>query len=229
MKLWNRFPAHLVLAPSVSIVKKTVEPSLVRNLPCSTCVTSVPIHWQFSQYCYLRLFMFSPKARSPPRVCGYYWPSWPFLPLINKYKYNKYTYLYISLVSTIWTPTLNSSPRNFFLRYQLIDPQLSNSIASTSFWGSEFSTLALLASRFCSGTETLCWIFLPICHDKRRSTAHHSSTFVSTILEPRLSKVRGSVFDPVSIVGLLRHGASLKEDQWPSLFVTLPSFSKSVA
>ncbi len=44
VKYWNRFPAHLVLAPSVSIFKKTVGPSLVRNLPCSTCVTSVPIH-----------------------------------------------------------------------------------------------------------------------------------------------------------------------------------------
>ncbi len=44
VKFWNRLPAHLVLAPSVSIFKKTDGPSLVRNLPCSTCVTSVPIH-----------------------------------------------------------------------------------------------------------------------------------------------------------------------------------------
>ncbi len=31
---------------------------MVRNLPCSTCVTSVPIHWHFSLYCCPRLFMF---------------------------------------------------------------------------------------------------------------------------------------------------------------------------
>ncbi len=40
-------------------LQKTVWPSMVRNLPCSTYVTSVPIHWHFSQYCYPRLFMFS--------------------------------------------------------------------------------------------------------------------------------------------------------------------------
>ncbi len=55
-----------------------------RHLSCSTCVTSVPIHWQFSQHCYLRLFRFALNTQSPPSVCGYYWLSWPFLPLINK-------------------------------------------------------------------------------------------------------------------------------------------------
>ncbi len=84
VKYWNRLPAHLVLAPCVSIFKKIVGPPLVRNLPYSTCVTSVPIHWQLSQYCYHRLFMFSLNTQSQPRLCGYYWPSWPFLPLINK-------------------------------------------------------------------------------------------------------------------------------------------------
>ncbi len=44
VKYWNRLPARLVLAPSVSIFKKTVGPSMVRNLPCSTYVTSVAIH-----------------------------------------------------------------------------------------------------------------------------------------------------------------------------------------
>ncbi len=45
VKFWNRLPAHLVLSPLVSIFKKkTVGPPMVRNLPCSTCVTSVPIH-----------------------------------------------------------------------------------------------------------------------------------------------------------------------------------------
>ncbi len=64
--------------------QRTVIPSMVRNLPCSTCVTSVPIHCQFSQYCYHRLLMFFFNTQSPPLVCGYYWPSWPFLPLLNK-------------------------------------------------------------------------------------------------------------------------------------------------
>ncbi len=40
-------------------LQKTVGPSMVRNLSCSTCVLSVPIHWQFSLYCYPQLFMFS--------------------------------------------------------------------------------------------------------------------------------------------------------------------------
>ncbi len=61
---------------------------MVRNLPCSACVTSVPMHWQFSQYCYHRLLMFSLNTQSPPLICGYYWPSWPFLPLLNKYNIN---------------------------------------------------------------------------------------------------------------------------------------------
>ncbi len=84
VKNWSRLPAHLDLAPSVSIFKKTVGPSLVRNFPCSTCVTSVPIHCQLSQNCKHILFMFSLNAESPPWLCGFYWPSGPFLPLINK-------------------------------------------------------------------------------------------------------------------------------------------------
>ncbi len=44
VKFWNRLLTHLVLSPSVSIFKKTVGPSMVRNHPCSTYVTSVPIH-----------------------------------------------------------------------------------------------------------------------------------------------------------------------------------------
>ncbi len=45
VKYWNRLPAPLVLSPSVSIFKKkTVGPSMVRNLSCSTCVNSVPFH-----------------------------------------------------------------------------------------------------------------------------------------------------------------------------------------
>ncbi len=43
VKFWNRLPVHLVLAPSVSIIINN-WPSLVRNFPCSTCVSSVPIH-----------------------------------------------------------------------------------------------------------------------------------------------------------------------------------------
>ncbi len=66
VKCWNRLPAHLVLSPSVSIFKKTVGPSMVRNLSCSTCVISVPIHWHCSLYCYPKLFMFSLTPNSRP-------------------------------------------------------------------------------------------------------------------------------------------------------------------
>ncbi len=59
VKYWNKLPAHLVLSSSVSIFKKSIGPSMTRNLPWSTCVTSVPIHCPFSQYCHPRLFMFS--------------------------------------------------------------------------------------------------------------------------------------------------------------------------
>ncbi len=38
--------------------KKTVGPSMVRNLSCSTCVTSVPRHRHFSLFCNPRLLMF---------------------------------------------------------------------------------------------------------------------------------------------------------------------------
>ncbi len=65
-------------------LQKTVGPSLVRNFPSSTCVTSVPTHWQFPQYCNLRLFMLSLNTQSPSRFCGYFWPSWPFVQLIYK-------------------------------------------------------------------------------------------------------------------------------------------------
>ncbi len=54
-KYWNRLPAHLVLS---IYLKKTAGRLMVQNLCCSTCVTSVPIHWQFSLYCCHRLFMF---------------------------------------------------------------------------------------------------------------------------------------------------------------------------
>ncbi len=88
--------------PSLGILsfylQKTVGPSLVRNHPCSTSINSVPIHWQFSQYCYHRRLIFSLNTQSPPLVCSYYWPSRPFLPLLNKYKIYKYKYLRPNMV-----------------------------------------------------------------------------------------------------------------------------------
>ncbi len=71
-------------------LKKTVGPSIVRHLSSSTCVIALPIHWHFFLYCYLRLFTFIifsdyfSYPQTPTSLCGYYWPSWPFLPLINK-------------------------------------------------------------------------------------------------------------------------------------------------
>ncbi len=54
------FSVRFVKFVTLSIyLQKTVGPPMVRNLPCSTCVTPVPTHWQFSQCCYPRLFMFS--------------------------------------------------------------------------------------------------------------------------------------------------------------------------
>ncbi len=44
VKYWNRLPAPLFLSPSVSIFKKTVGPSMLQNLSCSTCVIYVPLH-----------------------------------------------------------------------------------------------------------------------------------------------------------------------------------------
>ncbi len=82
--LWNPGTDFQHIQPCHPRYLPSVGPSLVRNLPCSTFVTSVPIHWQFSQFCYPRLFMFSLNPQSPSRLCGYYWPPWPFLPLINR-------------------------------------------------------------------------------------------------------------------------------------------------
>ncbi len=48
LEYWNRLPAHLVLSPSVSILKIIAGPATVRNLSCTTCVFSVPLHRHFS-------------------------------------------------------------------------------------------------------------------------------------------------------------------------------------
>ncbi len=45
VKYWNRLPALLVMPPSVSVFKKTVEPSVSRNVSFSACVISVPQHY----------------------------------------------------------------------------------------------------------------------------------------------------------------------------------------
>ncbi len=53
VKYWNRLPAPLALSPSVPIFKKQLD----RQWLCSTCVNTVPLHRNFSQYCNPRLFM----------------------------------------------------------------------------------------------------------------------------------------------------------------------------
>ncbi len=55
----NRLLAPLVMPPSVSILKKTVGPSMVRNRSWSTCVISVPLQRHFFHlYCNPRSFSF---------------------------------------------------------------------------------------------------------------------------------------------------------------------------
>ncbi len=49
---------------------KTVESSMVRNLSCSTCVNSVPLHPHFSLFCYPGLFMFPLPPNSAYVVIG---------------------------------------------------------------------------------------------------------------------------------------------------------------
>ncbi len=96
VKYWNRLPAHLVLSPSVSIFKKTVGPSLVRNLPGSTCVTSVSIHWQFSKYCYHRLFMFF-LTSNPPVI---FWTFLVDIPTLGKSMTNNMSFrCYLKLLT----------------------------------------------------------------------------------------------------------------------------------
>ncbi len=77
-----------------SAKNKKQWPSLHKNQGVNTELikkwhsVDMTIHWQFSQYCYHRLLMFSLNTQSPLCLCGYYWPSWPFLPLLNKYNIN---------------------------------------------------------------------------------------------------------------------------------------------
>ncbi len=61
-------------------LQKAAGPSMVRNLPCSTCVTSLTI---FSILLPQTIYVF-PYPQSPTSLCGYYWPSRTFLLFINK-------------------------------------------------------------------------------------------------------------------------------------------------
>ncbi len=82
VKLWNRLSAHLVFSPPVSFFKKTVRPSMVRNLPCSNCIISLPIHWKFFSIflSWLFIFSFNPNPRpayvviTGPRGHFYHFP-----------------------------------------------------------------------------------------------------------------------------------------------------------
>ncbi len=65
-------------------LQKTVGPSMVRNLPRSTFVTSVLLFIdKFFNTVAPDYYVF-PYPQSSTSLCGYYWPSWLFLPLINK-------------------------------------------------------------------------------------------------------------------------------------------------
>ncbi len=66
-------------------LQKTVGPSMVQNLSCNTCVISVPCIGNFL-YTVTPEYLCFPLPPIPTSLCGYCWPSWPFLPLINKIK-----------------------------------------------------------------------------------------------------------------------------------------------
>ncbi len=76
-------PAHLVLSLSGSIFKKQLDrqwsKSSLQHL-CNFCPHSLTI---FSRMLPQTSYVFS-YPQSPTRLRGYCWPSWPFLPLINK-------------------------------------------------------------------------------------------------------------------------------------------------
>ncbi len=71
----------IVLSPSIFIFKKnswTVNG--LKSSLCNFCSHSLTI---FSILLPQTIYVF-PYPQSPTSLCGYYWPSWPFLPLINK-------------------------------------------------------------------------------------------------------------------------------------------------
>ncbi len=85
MKYWNRLLAHLVLSPSVSIFKNswTVNgPKFFLPRLCTSCPHSLTF---FSILLPQTIYIF-PYPQSSTSLCDYYWPSWSFLPLINKIK-----------------------------------------------------------------------------------------------------------------------------------------------
>ncbi len=80
VQYWNRLPMPLVLF----ILKKTVGPTTVQNLACSTCVNSVPLRQLFfSILSPQTIYVFLTREHC---LCGYCWPSWPFLPFVIKKK-----------------------------------------------------------------------------------------------------------------------------------------------
>ncbi len=80
VKYWARLPTLLAVSPSVSIFKKTVGPSIFRNL-----LILFPFHGIFL-YIVTPGYLCFPNPKILICLCGYYWPSWPVLPLIKKIK-----------------------------------------------------------------------------------------------------------------------------------------------
>ncbi len=79
VKYWNRLPAHIVLPPSVSFFKKQLGRQWSEVFPAS------PVQFLFPfidilLYTITPDFLRSPYPQTPTSLCGYYWPSWPFLP-----------------------------------------------------------------------------------------------------------------------------------------------------
>ncbi len=79
VKFWNRLPAHLVLAPSVSIFKKQLDRHWSEIPPIAPAELLSPFVDNFintvASYYLCVLF-----TQSLSRLCSYYWPLWPFLP-----------------------------------------------------------------------------------------------------------------------------------------------------
>ncbi len=83
VKYWNRLPAPLALSPSVSIFKKQL------NHQWFEIFSAAPMRILFP---FINIFLYIvtpddvcfPYPQTLFSKCGYFWPSWSILPLINK-------------------------------------------------------------------------------------------------------------------------------------------------
>ncbi len=95
-------------------LQNTVVLSMVRNLPCSTCVISDFIHWKCSQYCYPRLFLFSlaPNARPASAVCN--WKKQILVSFLRMLQFNTVHFFTGGPMSNATTP-ISYNTKNMFV------------------------------------------------------------------------------------------------------------------